>query len=109
MIGQANNVFAFPGVGMGAVLSEIREVDEAVYLVAARTLADCVSPDRLELGALFPDQSELRAVSARIAAAVVRYASERNLGHHFADEEVERVVEAATWYPEYVPIVSAGS
>ena len=73
---------------MGAVISEIREVDEAVFLVAARTLADCVSPDRLELAALFPDQSELRAISARITAAVVRYASERNLGRRFTDEEV---------------------
>jgi malic enzyme len=105
VIGQANNVFVFPGVGMGAVLSEIPEVDEAAFLVAARTLADCVSADRLALGALFPDSSELRAVSARIAAAVVRYASERNLGRHFADGDVEQAVEAATWYPEYVPVV----
>ena len=109
VIGQANNVFIFPGVGMGAVLSEMREVDEAVFLVAARTLADGVSSDRLEVGALFPDQSELRAISARIAAAVVRYASEQNLGRHFANDDVERVVESATWYPEYVPVVPAGS
>jgi malic enzyme len=109
VIGQANNVFVFPGVGMGAVLSEIGEVDEGIFLTAARTLAECVSPERLELGALYPDQSELRAVSARITASVVRYASEQKLGRHFADEEVERVVEAATWYPEYVSIVPADS
>jgi malic enzyme len=109
VIGQANNVFVFPGVGMGAILSEIREVDEAVFLVAARTLAECVSEDRLALGALLPDQSELRVASARIATAVVRYASQHNLGRSFADADIEGVVEAATWYPEYVPIVPAGS
>ncbi|MBW2268065.1 MAG: NAD-dependent malic enzyme [Deltaproteobacteria bacterium] len=108
VIGQANNVFVFPGVGMGAVLSEIREVDEALFLVAARTLAEYVSADRLELGALFPEQSELRSVSSRIAAAVVRYASQQNLGRPFADDEVERVVEEGTWSPGYVPVVSTG-
>jgi malic enzyme len=107
VIGQANNVFVFPGVGMGTVLSEIREVDEAVFLVAARALAGCVSDERLGQGALLPDASELRAVSAAVAAAVVRHASERKLGRPFAEDEVERSVAAACWYPEYVPIVPA--
>jgi malic enzyme len=107
VIGQANNVFVFPGVGMGAILSEIAEVDEGLFLVVARVVAESVSEERLAQGALLPDVSELRAVSAEVAAAVVRYASERGIGRRFADDEVERSVAAASWYPDYVPIVPA--
>ena len=107
VIGQANNVFVFPGVGMGAMLSEIREVVDETFLVAARALAAAVSEARLSDGALLPDASELRDISARVAAAVVRHASERGTGRRFADVEVERWVAAARWYPEYVPLVPA--
>jgi malic enzyme len=105
VIGQANNVFIFPGVGMGAILSEIAEIDEALFLVAARVVADCVRDERLAEGALLPDVSELRTVSAAVAAAVARHASKRGIGRHFADDEVERSVAAASWYPDYVPVV----
>ncbi len=106
VIGQANNMFVFPGVGLGAIVSEIREVNEAIFLIAARALAECVTEDRLALGALYPEQSELRSVSARVAAAIVRHASDAKLGVHVADDEVEPLIESVMWSPEYVPVVS---
>lgn len=106
VIGQANNVFVFPGVGLGAMLSGLREVDDKVFLVAARTLAEQVAEDRLEAGALYPPQSALRTVSARIAEAVVRYANETGLGRPVPDDAVEQLVAESMWFPEYVPVDS---
>ena len=104
VFGQANNVFIFPGVGLGAVISESREVTNEMFAVAAATMADCVSPARLEVGAIYPSQSELREVSFRIACAVVRYASQHHMGRNFPDDKVEKTVRDAMWYPNYVPI-----
>ncbi len=97
---------SFPASVSDAVLSEIREIDDAVFLIAARTLAASVTDERLAQGALYPDPAELRRVSARIAAAVVRYASGKRLGRYIPDDEIDRVVADSTWHPEYVPVVS---
>jgi len=105
VIGQANNAYVFPGVGLGALIAEVREVRTDMFSIAARALADCVTQERLELGALYPSQDDLRACSAKIAAAVVRYASRNNLGRRVPDERVEDVVAASMWNPGYVPLV----
>ena len=105
VIGQANNVFVFPGVGLGVILSEMRVVPNEVFYAAAKALAESIEDERLKLGALFPDQSDLREISARVAAAVIRHGGEHQLGRPIPDAEVEAVVRASMWFPDYVPTV----
>ncbi|GIK17099.1 MAG: malate dehydrogenase [Planctomycetota bacterium] len=105
IIGQGNNVFVFPGVGLGCIVSEAHEVTDAMFLVAAKALASCVKPERLEAGAVYPDPSELREVSFRIACQVVREAQVDKRGKWLHEDVVEKVVAEAMWYPQYATLV----
>ena len=104
VIGQANNAFVFPGVGLGALVAEIREVRTEMFAIAAQALAGCVTQERLDLGALYPSQDDLRKGSSKIAAAIVRYASKNHLGRRVPDDQADQLVEASMWYPEYAPM-----
>jgi malic enzyme len=108
-IGQANNVFIFPGVGLGAIVAESRAVTDRMFLLAAHELAAEVTDERLASGALYPPVASLRATARRIAVVVAREAVAAGLSAA-ADRgafDPEREVEAAMWWPEYVPYTPA--
>jgi malate dehydrogenase (oxaloacetate-decarboxylating) len=109
LIGQANNVFIFPGVGLGAMVADARLITDQMFLVAARTLAGSVSSERLAGGALYPAVSELREVSRAIAMRVVCEARDCGVGRAIHEDRVAAAVEAAMWYPQYVPYRPAPS
>jgi malic enzyme len=106
-IAQANNVFVFPGVGLAAIVAGAREITDQAFIVAARELASAVTPDRLADGGLYPPIEELRAVSRRIAIAVVRHLRDTGYGRYLHDDEVEPAVDRAIWWPDYLPYVPA--
>ncbi len=104
-VGQGNNVYIFPGVGLGALVAEAREVTDGMFAVAAQRLADEVKASDLASGNLFPPAQEIRRVSARIAEAVVREARESGVGRAIPDQDIPRTVAAAMWDPAYLPMV----
>ncbi|MEO8056381.1 MAG: NAD-dependent malic enzyme [Acidobacteriota bacterium] len=106
VIGQGNNAFIFPGVGLGVLVSEAKEVTEAMFAAAAKALADEVKASDLASGSLFPSTSEIRRVSAAVAAAVVKVARDSGLGKAIPDAEIPKAVAAAMWNPAYLPTVA---
>ena len=102
-IPQANNGYIFPGVGLGAIVSEARILPESAFLVAARRLADMATPEMLARGALFPPISELRVVAREIAIAVVAHLGQLGVGRRFPPDAIPAAVSAAMWRPDYVP------
>jgi malic enzyme len=101
-IPQANNAYVFPGLGLGAIVSEARILPDSVFLVAARRLADLVEPSALATGELFPPIGELRTVAREIAITVVEHLGELGVGRRFQASAIAGAVDAAMWEPAYV-------
>ena len=105
VIGQANNVFVFPGIGLGAVVSEASGISDEMILEAARTLSTHVTAERFASGALYPPIADLRPISRGITLAVAREAIRSGLAA--PNDSLEADIDAAMWWPDYVPYVPA--
>jgi malic enzyme len=98
-VGQVNNAFVFPGVGLGALVSEAREVTDGMFTAAAESLGRETSDGDLLGGCLFPPIRRLREVAVRIAEAVVREARDSGVGRSMPDERIPGAVRAEMWSP----------
>jgi len=100
-IAQCNNVYIFPGVGLGVIASRARRVSDAMFLAAARALAEA-SPARADGdAALFPQLEEITQISRRIALATGLQAQLEGLAEPTTADELERRVDAARWELRY--------
>jgi malic enzyme len=104
-VGQGNNVFIFPGLGLAAIAANARKITDAMTKVASEALAAQVTSEERAAGLLFPAVSRLRSVSFEIAVAVAHQAIQDGVAD-VAHDDVERLVREACWsheYPDYVP------
>jgi malate dehydrogenase (oxaloacetate-decarboxylating)(NADP+) len=99
--GQGNNAYIFPGLGLGVLVAGARRVTDQMFQIAARVLADSVSPAALEQGLLYPPISAIRGVSELIAAAVAEVAWNAGLAREPRPLDVAAAVRGLMWEPEY--------
>jgi malate dehydrogenase (oxaloacetate-decarboxylating) len=99
-IGQCNNCFVFPGVGLGAMMSEVSRVPDEVFLAAADALAEFTRANA-PAEALFPSLQDLRAVSRHVAFRVAQQARDYGLGRTIEDDVIEAELDQMIWAPEY--------
>ncbi|MEM1433943.1 MAG: NAD-dependent malic enzyme [Pseudomonadota bacterium] len=98
-IGQGNNVFIFPGLGLGSLHVEASAISDGMITAAAQALADAMTEAELASGLLYPDVSRLRAVTARVATAVAAAAVKEGLSHMPAPGL--EAIEQSMWRPVY--------
>jgi len=102
-IGQSNNAYIFPGLGLGVCVGRAKRVTDGMFLDAAKTLAEMVTPEDFEATSVFPPFSRIRDISHAIACAVIR----RGVAEGHVDPEkllnLEQSVRRAMWEPRYLP------
>jgi malate dehydrogenase (oxaloacetate-decarboxylating) len=107
-IGQCNNSFIFPGVGLGVIASGARRVTDAMFAAAARVLSE-FSPALGDPEApLYPPLEQVREISFKVALAVAGEAQHAGLAEVDLDK-LEETISRKMWKPHYVPFRRAAS
>src|SRR5262249_8890159 len=101
VIGQCNNVFVFPGLGLGALISEASRITDSMFLAAAQALAEFTASHLSCEGCLFPNLRDLREASKSIAFKVAQTARAEGLGRTLDDDSLRTEIEDFCWFPDY--------
>jgi malate dehydrogenase (oxaloacetate-decarboxylating) len=103
-IAQTNNVYIFPGLGLGALALEIPRISDGMMMASSRALTEAAPAAAGDaVPRLLPPLSDVRAVSRHIAIKVALAAVKEGLIPAVSEEEIAARVDATMWDPAYAP------
>jgi malate dehydrogenase (oxaloacetate-decarboxylating)(NADP+) len=102
--GQGNNMYVFPGIGLGAILSKAKHVTQDMIYASAESLSTSLTPKERADGWLYPDIRRIREVSVIVTRGVIRAAQRNGIDRETAlrsmsDEELEEYIKAKMYDP----------
>jgi malate dehydrogenase (oxaloacetate-decarboxylating)/malate dehydrogenase (oxaloacetate-decarboxylating)(NADP+) len=101
-VGQGNNVFIFPGLGLGALAVGAKVITDEMVTAAARRLSEIIPQDHLDINCVYPHPRELREVCTKIAVAVAGEAMDQGVAQKPVEQEhLEDRVHSRMWVPKY--------
>jgi malate dehydrogenase (oxaloacetate-decarboxylating)(NADP+) len=99
--GQANNAYAFPGIGLGIIACEAMSVTDEMFFVAAKALANAVSEADLAKGRIYPPLTKIKEVSSAIATAVAEVAYSQGLARRPKPDDLPAFIKSQMYEPKY--------
>jgi malate dehydrogenase (oxaloacetate-decarboxylating) len=100
-IGQCNNSFIFPGVGLGVIASGARRVTDAMFVAAAQVLSAFAPASHDPEGQLYPPLESVRDISRSVALAVGVEAQKAGLAPATGTEELAQNISQKMWQTGY--------
>jgi malate dehydrogenase (oxaloacetate-decarboxylating) len=104
VIGQCNNSYIFPGVGLGVIAVKARRVTDAMFLAAARALAEQTPATNTPGAPLLPKLSDIKKVSMAVAYAVALQAQKDGVAEKLSPEQTLARIRMTWWEPRYLPV-----
>ncbi|EIY4985282.1 NAD-dependent malic enzyme [Klebsiella quasipneumoniae] len=101
-ISQCNNVYIFPGVGLGVLVSRAKRVTDNMMMAASRTLANCSPLVRGGHGPLLPSINDIREVTQVIALNVALAAQLDGAAIEIPLHTLRHDIAAGFWQPQYL-------
>jgi len=103
---QCNNMYIFPGVGLGASLAGSKRVTDRMFIKAAEAVSACLSEQELADGRVFPELHTIREVSKAVGIAVYECALEEGVATVYPRERetVPENVNRRFYDPTYVTL-----
>lgn len=103
--GQGNNVYIFPGVGLGVLATQSYRVTQNMFLAAARTLSEMATSEELDEGRVYPSLGRIREVSLRIAVEVARVAYREGVAQEAEPVDLEVEIASRMFSANYDDLV----
>jgi len=105
--GQGNNMYIFPGIGLGSILCKAKHITDSMVEQAAIALAGSLTQDESSSELVYPRLTRIRDISAEIALAVIRAAQKDNvdenaLFRNLSNDALLEYIKAKQWQPTSV-------
>ncbi|OTB07820.1 hypothetical protein M426DRAFT_317711 [Hypoxylon sp. CI-4A] len=71
---QGNNVYVFPGLGLGAILAKASKITDEMVYISASSLSESLNAEEIHKGLIYPNIDRVRDASVVVAREVMKAA-----------------------------------
>ena len=100
-VAQCNNVYIFPGVGLGVTAVHATRVTDTMMTAAATAVGDAAPIRHDPHGMLLPDRAHLADTATVVAGAVARAAVADGVAAALTDDQIDQAIRRTRWLPGY--------